>query len=75
LSEALNDYSKSIEIDDKDTDAYFMRGNLYFRLEQYDNAIKDFNIVLGLLPKFGGVPNIHEITKKMLQKANEMKHK
>ena len=73
FSNALSDYSKAIDLDEKDTDAYFIRGSLYLKIGQNDNAVKDFNITLGLNPKIGGIPNIHEMAKKMRKKAIEEK--
>ena len=51
LNEAIEAYSSSIRLDGDYADAYFNRGNLRYRLRQYDAAIIDYASSSRLSPK------------------------
>ena len=40
--EAIEDFSKTIELNPKNSDPYFERGNCLIKLEKYKEAIEDF---------------------------------
>ena len=50
--EALRDYDKIIELDDKYVDAYQGRGNALFYLKEYEKAFSDFNKAIELDIKY-----------------------
>lgn len=43
---AIPDFSAAISSDPKNTDAYIGRGDAYAKLGQYDNAIRDYDVVI-----------------------------
>lgn len=49
---AIKDISKSIELTPTNSKLYFLRGNTYFNLRQYQNAIADYNVAINLNEKF-----------------------
>jgi tetratricopeptide (TPR) repeat protein len=49
--EALNDYSKAIQLNDKNPNVYLYRGFLYYQTNEYEEAVKDFNVVINLDPE------------------------
>ncbi len=49
--DALNDYTKAIELDSKKSGAYASRGALFIILEDYINAKKDLKMAIKLDPK------------------------
>ena len=55
LSEALADYTKAINLNPKDVQAYLGRGYVYQRMGQYDKALVDYNKAVELAPKDAGV--------------------
>ena len=48
---ALNEYSKSIEFNPNNVDAYFNRGSVRFELNNFYEAIADFTKVINFSPK------------------------
>ncbi|MBK9247195.1 MAG: tetratricopeptide repeat protein [Ignavibacteria bacterium] len=48
---AISDYSKAIELNKDDSDAYLHRGNCEFQIEEFDAALADFNKTIVLNPK------------------------
>ncbi len=50
FEEALNYYTKSIEIEPK-SGTYFMRGNVYMALKKHKDAEKDFSKAIALVPE------------------------
>ena len=50
--DALNYFSKAIELDDKNKEAYLDRGKVRKYLKDYENAIKDFSIAIELYVEF-----------------------
>lgn len=46
----LSNYNKAISLDPKFEEAYFNRGTLYWNLNNYTEAIKDFKKVLSINP-------------------------
>ena len=50
--DALNYFSKAIELDDKNKEAYLERGKVRKYLKDYENAIKDFSIAIELYVEF-----------------------
>ena len=49
--QAIKDYTKAIELDPRDTHAYYNRGNTYYKKGQYDQAIKEYTKAIELNPK------------------------
>lgn len=49
-SKAIKYLTKSIELDDKNPDAFFHRGITYFKKDQFDSALADFDRVKVLNP-------------------------
>jgi tetratricopeptide (TPR) repeat protein len=49
---AINDFTESIQIDNKDPDAYYNRGWAKHTLNKYDDAILDYNQAIKLKPNF-----------------------
>ena len=49
---ALTDYSRAIELDPNLAQAYFNRGDTYYRLHRYKVALVDLNRVIELDPNF-----------------------
>lgn len=47
--EALDNYSKAITLDQMNAQYYNNRGNMYNILEDYENALKDFNEAISLV--------------------------
>jgi len=48
---AIDDYTRAIELDPKDTKAYYNRGLAYSNLRQYQKAIDDYTRTIELDPK------------------------
>jgi tetratricopeptide (TPR) repeat protein len=48
-------FTKAIELDDTRIEYYISRANNYIILEEWDAAIKDFQHVLSLFPRFGNL--------------------
>ena len=48
--EAVNNLDKAIELNKKNTDLYLKRGNCYYALHQYNNAVDDFMKVEKIKP-------------------------
>ncbi|MDY6879651.1 MAG: DUF898 family protein, partial [Thermodesulfobacteriota bacterium] len=51
IEQAVNDYSKAIEIDQTFSDAIYNRALLYITMKQYDLALKDLSRVLKAEPR------------------------
>jgi tetratricopeptide (TPR) repeat protein len=47
---AIQDFSKVIELDPNDEIGYANRGNAYLRKKDYDKAIQDYNIAIKMIP-------------------------
>jgi len=55
FQDALSDFGKAIEIDRSDAMAYFLRGNVYHKIEGCDKeALSDYNRAIGLDAKHAG---------------------
>lgn len=52
LNEAINDYTKAIELYDKDPDFFMKRGLLFHELKDLDKALEDINHALSLSENF-----------------------
>ena len=52
---AIDDYTRAIELDPKDTKAYYNRGLAYSNLRQYQKAIDDYTRTIELDPKFATI--------------------
>jgi regulator of sirC expression with transglutaminase-like and TPR domain len=48
LNDAVAQYSKAIEMDSKNPEAFYWRGRAWFRMEQYDQAMNDFKRAIAL---------------------------
>ncbi len=53
--QARENFSRSLELDDKDASSYAWRGDTYFYQEQYDQALSDYNQALALESDFSSV--------------------
>jgi tetratricopeptide (TPR) repeat protein len=51
--EAISNYTKALEINPRDAEAYYNRGIVYNRKSQYDEAISDFSKALKINPRYG----------------------
>ncbi len=49
---AISDYTKALEINQRDTLPYGLRGIAYVAKGQYDQALSDFSKVLEINPNF-----------------------
>ncbi len=49
--QAIEDYTKSLEINPKNADAFLNRGNAYYDKGKYDQAMADYNKVLEVNPR------------------------
>jgi tetratricopeptide (TPR) repeat protein len=49
---AIKDYSKAIEMDQKNPEAYYLRGNAWFDLESFQNAVDDYSKLLAIQPDY-----------------------
>jgi tetratricopeptide (TPR) repeat protein len=45
---AIKDYNQAIAIDNKNTDAFYLRGNAHFDLEEFQEAVNDYTNALNL---------------------------
>ena len=45
---ALQDYTKAIELDNSSAEVFSNRGDVYYILQDYDNAIEDYNKAIEL---------------------------
>ena len=52
---ALAGFNKAIALNPKFSDAYFNRGEIYFRTNQYDQALLDYNQVIQIKPEDSAV--------------------
>ncbi|MCB9746841.1 MAG: tetratricopeptide repeat protein [Candidatus Omnitrophica bacterium] len=50
--EALQDFSKALNLDPQFEEAYNNRGNLYYRQKKFNDALADFNAALAINPYF-----------------------
>jgi tetratricopeptide (TPR) repeat protein len=50
--EAIQYYSKTLELDPKFKEAYFYRANNYYKLKKYNNAIEDYSRAINTDPKY-----------------------
>ena len=66
FQEALECYTKAIEIDSKDPILYSNRSLMYYNLKDYDNAIKDADVAILLKPNH---------SKAYLRKGNALEAK
>jgi tetratricopeptide (TPR) repeat protein len=57
LNKALDDYSKAIELNPRDTAAYTLRGVAWVRKAEYDKAIADYTKAIEITPKFAKAYN------------------
>ena len=64
--EALECYTKAIEIDSKDPILYSNRSLMYYNLKDYDNAIQDADVAISLKPNH---------SKAYLRKGNALEAK
>ena len=51
-TDAEKAYSKAIELNPRDSVAYYNRGNAYYKLGNYQQAIKDYNRAIELNPQY-----------------------
>ena len=52
FSDAIEDYTKAIELDPDYADAYNNRGYAYYLLEQYGKALNDYDKAIELDPNY-----------------------
>jgi tetratricopeptide (TPR) repeat protein len=71
LKAAIEDYTKIIELNPMDTQAYMLRGLTKYKLKKYKEAIKDYNKAIELNPSDAGVYNNRGAAKSDLLFYNE----
>lgn len=49
---AVNSYSKAIDLDPNNSEAYCVRGEAFLRLESWEEAIVDYSMAIQLKPKY-----------------------
>jgi tetratricopeptide (TPR) repeat protein len=70
--EAIQDFTKALEIDPNDTDILSNRGITFVNgLEQFDEGIKDFSRMIELNPKLTGAYNGRAYTYRRMDKNQE----
>jgi tetratricopeptide (TPR) repeat protein len=52
FQQAEREYTRAIQANQKDRDAYYNRGLVYVQLQEYDRACADFDAALALDPRF-----------------------
>ena len=69
---AIDDYTKTIELNPDDDEIYFQRGVAYSNLEQYDKAIDDFTKTIELNPDSAGTYNNRSNAYSNLQQYDKV---
>ena len=69
--ESIKYFDKTLELDDKYSDAYYGRGISKYRLELYEEAIKDFSKVLELNPNLKNAYYIRALSYAKINKHKE----
>ena len=64
---AIEDYSKSIEIDSMFVDAYYNRGNSKYFLRDFKGAIDDYSQAIEIDPKYAEAYNNRSFAKDSLK--------
>lgn len=64
---AISDYTKAIEIDPKNEEAFYYRGYARNGLKNYEGALQDFDKVIELNDKYSGIYNNRGIAKDRLR--------
>jgi len=67
--EALVDLNKSIELNPDYTKAYMRRGNVHSHLENYEDAIRDYNTVKQKDPHYDDIDNTIHLAQSNAKKA------
>lgn len=60
LTGAVNDYSSAIALENSDAQYYYNRGTAYMGMEDFDNALNDFNKSLEIDPNYADSIRAHE---------------
>ena len=66
LAEAEILYSKAIEVDSENEQAFFNRGNVRRLMHQYERALSDFTTAIGLNPEYSSAYFSRALVKETL---------
>lgn len=66
----LKNYNRAIRSNPNNSSCYFNRGNLKFKLGNYQGAMKDYNAAIRLNPKYLQAYHSRAITKERLDYYN-----
>ncbi len=51
FSEAVNDYSEALRLSPKEVECVRLRGDCWYNLGNYENALKDYHLALEMRPQ------------------------
>jgi tetratricopeptide (TPR) repeat protein len=58
---SISDYTKYINMNPQDEEAYYYRGNAHYALKDFDNAIKDYTTAISIKPDYTNAYNYRGI--------------
>ncbi|MHA1989135.1 MAG: hypothetical protein ACW98D_21135 [Promethearchaeota archaeon] len=71
ISEALEDFSKSIELKEYQPEVYYLRAQTNFEIGDYKNSIKDLKFALKIHPQYNEAQELLNIVKKKMKNASK----
>ncbi|NLD39036.1 MAG: tetratricopeptide repeat protein [Desulfatiglans sp.] len=74
FSNAINDFSKTIELDNREPGVYLLRGNAYYSKREYRQAINDYNKALEINPDYYAAYNYRSDLYSMMGNMVEYKN-
>ena len=69
--QALNTFTKIIDLDSTDGMAYYNRGSIYSNMRLYDKALQDLNRTIELLPDYGSAYNNRGLVHERMEHYEE----
>ena len=73
VKQKLEDATKSIHLNPNDADAYYLRGNAYDYLGQYEKALRDYNKAIQLDPNNADAYNCRGMVYAFFRKYEKAK--